>query len=202
MNYLKYKQPNYKYLHNQERRTLKQGFLLMASIAALGGYANVALKTNLVTDVPVDLSTTVLAREEQEITPTPVVKVLSHTSTPVGAPKPTTAPQKTQRSEIEEYIIEVFGGSSQTMVAIAKCESNLRENAYNDNYKKGKVWSTDWSILQVNDYFHNSKALNLFGKKVKDLTWRENIQLGKVIFDHQGYRGWSCYKSGAYLKHL
>jgi hypothetical protein len=71
-----------------------------------------------------------------------------------------------------------------------------------ENYKDGKVWSTDWGICQINDYFH-IKAGTILSSPQQVLDnpeicirwackrWRE----GKSYW-------WIAYKSGAYRAYL
>lgn len=79
---------------------------------------------------------------------------------------------------------------------------NPRPNQ-NKDLKTGKVWSTDYGIVQVNDYWHIGKGKTF--KSVKEvltnpekcIRWMAGIMktTGKL-------QPWSSYTSGAYKKHL
>ena len=73
----------------------------------------------------------------------------------------------------------------------------------NQNKKDGKVWSTDFGIVQVNDYWHIGKGKTfpsveyVMDNPAKMVEWmaREMKRTGKL-------QPWSSYVSGAYKKHL
>lgn len=110
------------------------------------------------------------------------------TSTPKAEITPVTE-EKPLRTQIKDYIVEVFKEDSEMALKVFICESNLRPDAVNDNYTEdGRVWSRDWGIAQINDYYHDNIGRD----------WKENIRIAKKIFDGSGWYAWSCFKSGAY----
>lgn len=109
-------------------------------------------------------------------------------------PTPTKGPLES-KSEIQEYIYEVFGEDSKMALAIAKCESRLNPNAVNDNTVWGGV-GRDHSIFQINDVYHANKG------DIANLTAEENIRMAKRIFDASTWNAWTCFKTGAYKKEL
>lgn len=82
-----------------------------------------------------------------------------------------------------------------TMVAIAKAESNCRENARGDGNltysKNGRTYGYSIGALQV--------------RILPGREWCETGDYYKCahnIWKSQGYKGWSVYKSGKYKKYL
>lgn len=94
---------------------------------------------------------------------------------------------------VVKCIQEVFGAASDVAVAIATAESHLKHEAVGNNVKHGKVWSKDYSIFQVNDYYH---------KNASQMTAKENIYYAHELFTKYGWTQWATYTSGAYLKYM
>lgn len=73
----------------------------------------------------------------------------------------------------------------------------------NKDPKTGKVWSTDYGIAQVNDYFHIGP-----GKEFPSVQWvldnpEEIIRWMAGILEKTGrLQPWASYTSGAYLRWL
>lgn len=63
------------------------------------------------------------------------------------------------------------------------CESSLRQSATHLNDNK----TTDYGLLQINStHFDKARTLGLdFVNSMKD-----NIEIARIIFDHQGYSAW------------
>ena len=144
---------------------------------------------------------------KQDVVPLeqPQVKVIYIDPTPT----PTQAP-KGDREVIEE-IERVFNKEPEKAVAIARCESRLDHSRTNSNWCSeemadrgqcilGSVWATDYGIFQENDYFQDRRSINKYAKRVKDLTWKENISLAKDIQKDFGWGAWACYTSGKYIE--
>jgi hypothetical protein len=81
-------------------------------------------------------------------------------------------------------------------------ESNFNNKAIGRNMKDGKVLSTDWGIVQINDYWHVgpgkkwSSVQQILDNPDKAVKWM--IQMYK-----QGLlKLWVSYTSGAYKKYL
>ena len=110
-------------------------------------------------------------------TPTPQLAVLE------PAIMPTATPQPTQKQEIIDEIVRVFGEEAPNAFNVLHCENRgLRPDAINHN----RNGSTDHSIFQI-----NSIHIKRFGNKfVTD--WKENIRVAHVLQQEQGWRIWSC----------
>lgn len=79
------------------------------------------------------------------------------------------------------------------MVAIAGAESGFRTDATNHN----KNGSTDYGLWQIN----GTANKDVFGRG----DWRDpvvNARMAKIIFDRQGLKAWTVYKTGAYQKYM
>ncbi len=73
----------------------------------------------------------------------------------------------------------------------------------NQNIKDGKVWSTDWGLLQVNDHYWIG-AGKLFPSV--DYVLKNPAKVVQWMIDFYKANGnlnrWSSYSTGAYKKHL
>lgn len=115
----------------------------------------------------------------------------SITATP--APEPTAI-----RGDGREYFdlfTKYFSDDAEVMYAVAQCESGLQPNAYN-TYNRNKT--VDIGLLQINSIHWNKKGCD----PETLLTVEGNLACAKKIFDHQGFRAWSAYKSGCYKEFL
>lgn len=96
------------------------------------------------------------------------------------------APSLSEKQEVMNYIIEVFGDDADRAIGVAKCESGLRKKAFNGANKNG---TADYGVFQVNSV-HEKR----FGQGFM-IDWKENVRVAKKIFDEQGFRPWVCAKS-------
>jgi hypothetical protein len=83
--------------------------------------------------------------------------------------------------------IEAVFGTSSPMVAIAQCESSLRQFEAPNHVLRGRQVESDVGIFQVNVEYHGSKAkemgINLY-------TLDGNIQYAKYLYDRNGTKDW------------
>lgn len=93
---------------------------------------------------------------------------------------------KSEKQQILEYIVEVFGDDADKAIWMARCESGLRANAVNDKNRNGTV---DYGVFQINSV-HIKRHGDGFTK-----SWKENVNVAKKIFDEQGFTPWVCAKS-------
>ena len=85
-------------------------------------------------------------------------------------------------------------------------------NQIEENRLFGKLHSTDYGYLQVNDKTWNKASKDYYGKDVKDLTPEENIKMSaRILFDNfekdttlsvGGWNNWSAYKEGKHKPFL
>lgn len=104
--------------------------------------------------------------------------------------------QELNLSELEGVIQETFPEAPRTMLAIAKCESGLRQFT-----SEGKVVTShtaDRGVFQINEIW-NETAEKL-GYNVDDT--QGNILMARHVYDVQGLNAWVCYKKGIYLEYL
>ena len=97
----------------------------------------------------------------------------------IKAPEPTPEPRTN-----EDIIREVFGEDSDRAIQIAKCESGLRSDAWNENTNG----SVDVGLFQINSV-HGVRAKWLLNPDI-------NIQVAKQLFDEQGFNPWVCFWKG------
>lgn len=98
--------------------------------------------------------------------------------------------QSSPPASIEEKITEAFGEEASIALAVAKAESRLNPNAVNIN----KSGSRDIGIFQLNDC-HGWSEEQRFDEDT-------NIRLAKQLKDKSGWKNWSVFKSGEYLKFI
>ena len=88
----------------------------------------------------------------------------------------------TEKQQILDYIIEVFGDDSADAITIInKCE-NHAFNPGATNWNRNGTW--DAGIFQINE-IHGYSI-----EQMKD--WKQNIDAAKKIFDGRGWSAWSC----------
>lgn len=80
-------------------------------------------------------------------------------------------------------------GVNYVMVAsIIYCESGWNENIIGLNKRNGEVWSKDFGLFQLNDFYHKKEALNM-GYDITDPE--HNIIYGMYLLRTQGIQPWS-----------
>lgn len=99
-------------------------------------------------------------------------------------------------AEYYELVKKYFNEQTETALAVMYAESRCNPGAVNENKnKEGTVWSRDYGLMQINDYYH-------------DVTdWQNpetNIKKAYEIFRRAGgvFTPWAAFNSGAYLKYL
>lgn len=90
----------------------------------------------------------------------------------------------TLEAYVRAYFIE-----TPILAEIAKCESTFRQVGKDGQVLRGEVNKSDLGLLQVNEYYHGEKALDLG----YDLTTVDgNLAYGKYLYDKEGTRPWSA----------
>jgi len=75
---------------------------------------------------------------------------------------------------------------------IIKCESSMYGGAINHNKdSQGNIWSTDFGLLQVNDYFHEATMKRL-GLDIRNQD--DSLRYGFILLSTQGTKPWSASK--------
>ena len=95
---------------------------------------------------------------------------------------------------IEQKIIKAFPEHPELMLAIADCESGLRQFDNKGNYIKSHT--NDSGLFQINDkvWFDTAKELGL------DYKWNvdDNIKMAQYVYSRQGLGAWVCHDIVAY----
>lgn len=97
--------------------------------------------------------------------------------------------EKTIDSEIDRLSIK-YQVASSTIRSIIKCESQMYGNAINHNrLPDGTIWSTDWGLMQINDYYHE-KTMTKLGLDIHN-QW-DSLEYGFLLFKSQGSKPWGA----------
>lgn len=91
------------------------------------------------------------------------------------------------KNPIEYVIEEIFQEDSKVAVAIAKCESGLKQFDSTGKVLRGRVNSKDTGIFQVNETYHLKNSLKL-GYDIHSVVG--NIAYAKYLYDKNGLRDW------------
>ena len=121
-----------------------------------------------------------------------LVSVSSSTPSDLVYDKPTVPIVRTLDSEIDR-ISEKYEKEESVVRAVIGCESQLYGDAINHNLdKNGKIWSTDHSWLQINDYYH-TKPMKDLGLDIEN-KW-DALEYGFVLMKKEGLKPWKSSKA-------
>lgn len=100
---------------------------------------------------------------------------------------------------LEMYVREYFSDDP-ILAEIARCESTFRHVGKNGTIIRGKVDPADIGVMQINERYHNVKAIAL-GFDLK--TIEGNMAYAKYLYEKEGLKPWNpskpCWgKSEAY----
>ena len=84
---------------------------------------------------------------------------------------------------IEELIVETFPEEPEKALAIARCESGLRPDAWSP--------TQDGGVFQIHVPVHG-KRLEELGLDIWDPE--DNIKFARMLYDESGWRPWVCTK--------
>ena len=98
----------------------------------------------------------------------------------------TTAVEKpvTLENYVRAYFVE-----TPILAEIARCESRFRQVGKDGQVLRGEVNHSDVGLLQVNEYYHGEKALDL-GFDLS--TVNGNLAYAKHLYDKEGTKPWSA----------
>lgn len=128
-----------------------------------------------------------------------------------GEPEPTDNPiqvqeisvpepkEVTQKEQIKDYIVEVFGEDAPDAILIAECESQYLPERIGDkhlmSYNNGELIGDSVGIFQVrtggsgwNRAKANGMSVAEFRANLKE--YKYNIDYAKTIFDNDGWYAW------------
>lgn len=117
-------------------------------------------------------------RETVEVLPSP---------RPVIASSPVAGRCEEFRETVEKY-----PWNSKVMLAIARAESNC--NPRSDNSGLNTDGTYDYGLFQINSVHGHSRSILANPAK--------NTEIAFKIWQSQGYRAWSAYNNGSYLKFM
>lgn len=93
--------------------------------------------------------------------------------------------------DIKGLIGEVWGNKAHIGVAIAKCESGIRQFETNGMILRGRQVNQDIGIMQINSDYHEDTYLRV---GIDVFTPEGNVTYGKYLYDSQGIQPWSASK--------
>jgi len=100
----------------------------------------------------------------------------------------------TTRSEIVNLIRKIAGQydvDEDLALAIARCESDLRQYDKDGNILRGKVNSKDVGVFQINEDYHLRQSQ---AKEFDIYTVRGNIEYAMSLIKKSGHLPWSASK--------
>jgi len=105
----------------------------------------------------------------------------------IATTSPTMPQVKTFDSEVHRLALK-YKVNETLARKIISCEGKMyKKLGNNQNYKNGKVWSTDVGFWQINDYFHQATAkkmgLNIYN------DWG-NLEYGFWLFSKEHTKPW------------
>lgn len=89
---------------------------------------------------------------------------------------------------LEKYVREYFK-ETPVLAEIARCESTFRQVGKDGKVLRGEANKSDLGLLQVNEYYHGEKAVDL-GFDLN--TVNGNLAYGKYLYDKEGTKPWSA----------
>ena len=108
------------------------------------------------------------------------------------SPKKIASSQVAGRCEEFRELVEKYPWNSKVMLAIARAESNC--NPRSDNSGLNANGTYDYGLFQINSVHGHSRSILANPAK--------NIEIAFKIWQSQGYRAWSAYNNGSYLKFM
>lgn len=97
-----------------------------------------------------------------------------------------------EEKTVEELITEKFGDKSKIALAVARCESGLRENAIGDTH----IYPHSYGVFQVRA-FPNRPTVDDLLTAEKNIDYAYTLSKGGTTWLH-----WTCFTKGYYKKHL
>ncbi len=86
-----------------------------------------------------------------------------------------------------EKLAKAYFKNDPILVDIAKCESRFRQFDKNGNVLRGEKNKSDLGLMQINEYYHAKKALEL-GHNLN--TTEGNMAYAKYLYDREGGQPW------------
>jgi len=114
---------------------------------------------------------------------------INHTQVGYHATEGIVATNKGISEEVHSAIKKYFPENHETMLSIAKCESGLDPLSVGLNIKNKEVWSRDWGLFQINDYYHADELNKL---KLNILDMEDNIKYASILYKKNGLQDWKA----------
>ena len=98
-----------------------------------------------------------------------------------------------ERHNLIYKIAPAYGVDPELAIAITYCEgSSYKRVGNNKNIKDGQHWSTDVGWWQINDYYHEARAMGM-GLDIRND--KDNIIYGLFLLGTEGVNHWKASKN-------
>jgi soluble lytic murein transglycosylase-like protein len=124
-----------------------------------------------------------------------IIAIISAYWYPVELVATNTSLQEPVKETVSDLITKYsneYGVDESLVRKIIGCESSMYGGAINHNRNKdGSIWSTDFGLLQVNDYFHEATMIKL-GLDIRNQN--DSLKYGIMMLKSQGTSPWNASK--------
>jgi hypothetical protein len=150
-------------------------------------------------DVTDNIGETVVEARETEPTNTPTEVQ------PVSEPEPTVAPELSQKQEIIQYIVEVFGDDAPEALMIVRCESRFQPERIGDkgimlyDATHDEMVGDSVGLFQIRtggEGWNRARANNMTADEFRThlKNYKNNVDYAKTIYDRGEWSAWTCKK--------
>lgn len=87
-----------------------------------------------------------------------------------------------------EAIVRDYFSDIPVMAEVARCESQFRHTLADGSVLRGKVDSRDTGVMQINTFYHGSRAATL-GLDLENL--HDNLAYARSLYEEQGTKPWN-----------
>lgn len=91
----------------------------------------------------------------------------------------------------DKEIVENYFADAPVMVEIARCESSFRHTNSNGEVLRGIANNKDVGIMQINEYFHLEKSVDL---NIDIYSIEGNLEFARYLYEKQGTQPWKASK--------
>lgn len=105
-----------------------------------------------------------------------------------------------RKANVKALIREHFPEAPSRAIAIATCESGLKQWKADGSVVRGIVDKDDTGLFQINNRYWKDDAIRLgldYENNIED-----NVRMARHIYDTQGVTAWVCYTKNMHLAYL
>lgn len=141
-----------------------------------------SLNQNIIADQQAVTASTTQAAAGASITASSTAKTAGEVKN-----APTNKRPENPNAKVESAVREYFSDIP-LMAEIAKCESRFRQFDKDGSIFRGIVNNQDVGVLQINEYYHLSRAKKL---GIDVYTVEGNMEYARLLYKEQGAKPWS-----------